>query len=478
MAETEKKRTLRVPHVYTIILVLMAVFAVLTWVVPSGSFERQEVNGREVTVSGTYEPVDKVYTDEDGNEVDLRQGIFEVLEAPAIGIQQAVEVVAFIMIVGGSFQVITATGAITSGVARVVKKFKSKDVLIIPILMVLFALGGSTFGMAEETLPFFAILMPIMMAMGFDSITAFMTVFVGARIGYIASTVNPFNVLISQGILGIQGNPQLWLRTIALAVLTAVAVAWVVMYALKVKKNPEASPAFHDDIEKRKEFGADENLLDSEFTAKQKAVMVIFVLGLGAIIWGLVAQGWYMNEISAIFLAMALLSGVVSGMNEKEIAGEFVKGIADFAFSAIVVGLARGILVIANDGLIIDTILNTLATALTGVPAVIFTSILYIVDNLLSILVPSSSGIAALTIPIFGPLVELMGLNPEAAVTGLSMGSAAMSLISPTSAMLVAGLGVCKIPLGQWWKVAWKFFLVVSVICMAFTAVSGLIPLP
>lgn len=175
---------------------------------------------------------------------------------------------------------------------------------------------------------------------------------------------------------------------------------------------------------------------------------------------------------------MALLSGVVSGMNEKEIAGEFVKGIADFAFSAIVVGLARGILVIANDGLIIDTILNTLATALSGVPAVIFTSILYVVDNLLSILVPSSSGIAALTIPIFGPLVELMGLNPEAAVTGLSMGSAAMSLISPTSAMLVAGLGVCKIPLGQWWKVAWKFFLVVSVICMAFTAVSGLIPLP
>lgn len=242
MAETEKKRAFRVPHVYTIILVLMAVFAVLTWVVPSGSFERQEVNGREVTVSGTYAPVDKVYTDEDGNEVDLRQGVFEVLEAPAIGIQQAVEVVAFILIVGGSFQVITATGAITSGVARVVKKFKSKDVLIIPILMVLFALGGSTFGMAEETLPFFAILMPIMMAMGFDSITAFMTVFVGARIGYIASTVNPFNVLISQGILGIQGNPQLWLRTIALVVLTAVGVAWVVMYASRLRKTPKHPP--------------------------------------------------------------------------------------------------------------------------------------------------------------------------------------------------------------------------------------------
>lgn len=476
MSERKGKRRLSVPHVYTIIAVLMAVFAILTWIVPSGSFERQDVNGREVTIAGTYEPIEKVSIDEEGTEVDLRQGVFDVLQAPAVGIQQAVEVIAFILVVGGSFQVITATGAITSGMARIVKKFKSKDILIIPILMVVFALGGSTFGMAEETLPFFAILMPIIMAMGFDSITAFMVVFVGARIGYIASTVNPFNVLISQGILGIQGNPQLWLRVIALVVLTAIAVAWVMMYAHRIKRDPRLSVAYSDDIEKRKEFSVDASLLESEFTASQRAVIGIFILGLAAIVWGLVTQGWYMNEISAVFLAMALLSGIVSGMNEKQIAGEFVKGLSDFVFSAIVVGLARGILVIANDGLIIDTILNSLATALAGIPAVLFTSILYVVDNLLAILVPSSSGIAALTIPIFGPLVELMGLNPEAAVTGLSMGSAAISLISPTSAMLVAGLGVCKIPLGQWWKVAWKFFLVISIVCLVFTAVSGLLP--
>ncbi len=476
MSERKGKRRLSVPHVYTIIAVLMAVFAIFTWIVPSGSFERQDVNGREVTIAGTYEPIEKVSIDEEGTEVDLRQGVFDVLQAPAVGIQQAVEVIAFILVVGGSFQVITATGAITSGMARIVKKFKSKDILIIPILMVVFALGGSTFGMAEETLPFFAILMPIIMAMGFDSITAFMVVFVGARIGYIASTVNPFNVLISQGILGIQGNPQLWLRVIALVVLTAIAVAWVMMYARRIKRDPRLSVAYSDDIEKRKEFSVDASLLESEFTASQRAVIGIFILGLAAIVWGLVTQGWYMNEISAVFLAMALLSGIVSGMNEKQIAGEFVKGLSDFVFSAIVVGLARGILVIANDGLIIDTILNSLATALAGIPAVLFTSILYVVDNLLAILVPSSSGIAALTIPIFGPLVELMGLNPEAAVTGLSMGSAAISLISPTSAMLVAGLGVCKIPLGQWWKVAWKFFLVISIVCLVFTAVSGLLP--
>lgn len=478
-AESSKGiKQFKVPHVYAIIFALMVIFAVLTWIVPSGSYQRQEVNGREVTVAGTYEQSEKTYIDEEtGDEVDLRQGVFDVLQAPTRGIQEAIEVVAFILIVGGSFQVITKTGAITSGMGRVVRRFKNKDILIIPIAMVLFALGGTSFGMAEETLPFFAIFMPIMMAMGFDSMTAFMVVFVGARTGYIASTINPFNVLIAQGILGIQGNPQLWLRMIAWVVLTAVAITWVVLYARRVKKNPESSITFEDDIAKKVEFAADESALDAEFTGRQKGVLAVFIAGMCLIIWGLVTQGWYMDEISAVFLAMGLLAGVIAGFSQDVIAQEFVAGIADFAFSAIVVGLARGILVIASDGMIIDTILNALATGLGGIPAVLFTTLLYAVENLLAILVPSSSGLAALTAPIFGPLTELMGLNPEAAVWALSMGSATMSLICPTSAILVAGLGVCKIKLGQWWKTVWKFFLVVSLINIVFVAISGLIAL-
>lgn len=478
-AESSKGiKQFKVPHVYAIIFALMVIFAVLTWIVPSGSYQRQEVNGREVTVAGTYEQSEKTYIDEEtGDEVDLRQGVFDVLQAPTRGIQEAIEVVAFILIVGGSFQVITKTGAITSGMGRVVRRFKNKDILIIPIAMVLFALGGTSFGMAEETLPFFAIFMPIMMAMGFDSMTAFMVVFVGARTGYIASTINPFNVLIAQGILGIQGNPQLWLRMIVWVVLTAVAITWVVLYARRVKKNPESPITFEDDIAKKVEFAADESALDAEFTGRQKGVLAVFIAGMCLIIWGLVTQGWYMNEISAVFLAMGLLAGVIAGFSQDVIAQEFVAGIADFAFSAIVVGLARGILVIASDGMIIDTILNALATGLGGIPAVLFTTLLYAVENLLAILVPSSSGLAALTAPIFGPLTELMGLNPEAAVWALSMGSATMSLICPTSAILVAGLGVCKIKLGQWWKTVWKFFLVVSLINIVFVAISGLIAL-
>lgn len=478
MQEKKAKRPLRVPHVYTIIFALMVIVAALTWVVPSGSFERQDVGGRQVTVAGTYEPVEKSFIDEEtGDEVELGQGVFDVLLAPTRGIQEAVDVVAFILIVGGSFQVITKTGAITGGMGRVVRRFKDRDILIIPIAMCLFALGGSTFGMAEETLPFFAIFMPIMMAMGFDSMTAFMIVFIGARIGYIGSTINPFNVLIAQGILGIQGNPQLWLRCVAWVVLTATAIAWVVMYARKVKRDPASSITYEDDKAKRVEFSAGEGALDAEFTGRQKGVLAVFIAGMVLIIWGLVTQGWYMDEISAIFLAMGLLSGIIAGFSQQEIAQEFVAGIADFAFSAIVVGLARGILVIATDGMIIDTILNALANGLAGIPSVLFTTLLYGVENVLAVLVPSSSGLAALTAPIFGPLTELMGLNPEAAVSALSMGGATMSLICPTSAILVAGLGVCKIQLGQWWKTAWKFFLVVTVINVVFVAISGMLPM-
>lgn len=469
------KKAFKVPHTYAIIFILMIVMAALTWIIPSGAYETTMVDGREVTVAGTYESVPKVY-EQDGEQVDLRQGITDVFEAPLLGIEEAVEVVGFILIVGGSFQIITKTGAIAAGMSRIIKRLKGKDMLIIPVAMILFALGGSTFGMAEETLPFFAIFMPIMMSMGFDSMTAFMVVFMGAKIGYVGSTVNPFSVLIAQGVLGITGNPQLWLRCIEWVVLVGVTVAWVLMYARKVKAHPELSITYEDDKAKRIEHSAGEDALDVAFTGRQKAVIVLFVASIGLIVWGLVTQGWYMLEVAAVFLAAGIISGVIAGFSISLIAEEFVAGLADFVFSAIVVGLARGVLVIANNGMIIDSILNGLANAMQGVPAPVFTTILFAVINFLTILVPSSSSLAALTMPIFGPLTELMGLNPEAAVTALAMGEPMMTILAPTSAILVAGLAVCKIRIDQWWKTVWKFFLVLCVICIVFCAISGILP--
>lgn len=478
--EPKKKFQFRLPHVYTIAFLLIVLFAVLTWIVPSGQFDREviEVAGseREVAVAGTYQEVPKVYTDEEtGETVDLRQGVPQVLQAFTLGIQGAADVVAFVLLIGGAFAIINKTDAINAGLSRVARKLKDKDVLIIPVTMTLLSICGTTFGMSEEALPFYAIFIPVMMGIGYDSMTAFIICFMGPQIGYIASTLNPFNVLISQGIIGIEGNPQLWLRFIVWIVFTAAAIFWAMRYARRVKKNPESSITYEDDKQKRVEFDVSEANDDTPFTLRQKLVLVIFAAGMGLIVWGLVTQGWYMNEISMVFMGMGILSGIVGGLDEKTMAEEFVAGLADFSYAACIIGIARGILVIAEAGMIIDTILNGLATALAGAPAPVYTTLMYLVLGFLSILVPSSSGLAALTMPIIGPLTELMGVNPEAAVTALVMANQTINTISPTAGMTVAGLSVSKISFGQWWKTCWKFMIFLVVGGLVVTAISGML---
>ena len=242
--------------------------------------------------------------------------------------------------------------------SRVIKKLKNKDILIIPITMTLLSICGTTFGMSEEALPFYAIFIPIMMGIGYDSMTAFIICFLGPNLGYCASTIDPFNVLIAQGIIGIEGNPQLWLRAVSWVIFTAVGIAWAMRYAMRVKKNPESSIVYEDDKLKRIEFSVTDASIEEEFTIRQKLVLIDFACGMGIIVWGLVTQGWYMNEISAVFLGMGLLAGILGGLDQQTIAEEFVKGLADFAYAAIVIGIARGILVIAEGGMIIDTILQ------------------------------------------------------------------------------------------------------------------------
>lgn len=472
----KQKKKIELPHVYTIAFALIILFAILTWIIPSGQFERTTVDTaagtREVAVAGSYHEVEKI--DADGN--DLRQGVDAVLMAPTRGIQNAADVVAFVLLIGGTFAIITKTNAINAGMNTVIKKLKNKDILIIPIVMTLLSLGGTSFGMSEEALPFYAIFMPIMMGLGYDSMTAFMICFLGPQVGYCASTVNPFNVLIAQGVAGIEGNPQLWFRMIQWVIFTVIGIAFVMMYARRVKKNPTSSITYHDDIAKRKEFAVVENTDDMPFTMRQKLVLLVFIGGLGIIVWGLITKGWYMDEISMVFLGIGLLAGILGGLSEKEMANAFVEGLADFAYAAVIIGIARGILVVAEGGMIIDTILNSMATALAGVPTVVFTSMMYVVQSILTILIPSSSGLAALTIPIMAPLTELMGVNPEASVTCLQYANQVMNTVSPTAGMTVAGLAVCKISFPQWWKTCWKFVLLLTVLGLVFTAISGMLP--
>ncbi len=472
MAE-KKKFKIHMPHVLTLIFFLIIVVAILTWILPSGEFDRTlmetSTGEREVAVAGTYHAVEKIA--EDGT--DLRQGIAEVLMAPGKGIQSMVEVLAFVFIIGGVFQIMARTNALNMGIQKVVKKLGNKEILIIPILMALFGLGGSTFGMSDELVPFYLLIMPIMFAMGYDSMTTFMTVCLAATVGYAASTVNPFCVLVAQGIAGIQGNPQLVFRMIQWVIMMAVIITFVTWRAMKIKKNPEKSITYQDDIKKRKEMGGEEVDFDQNMTLRQKLVLTTFVVGMVLVVFGLVNFGWYMNELSMCFLGMGILMGIFGGLTETEIAEEFITGVKDIAFAAMVIGFCSGIMVIAQDGKIIDTILNALSNLVENSNNVVFAGVMYVVQSLLTLLVPSSSGLAALSMPIMAPLCDLHGVNPEAAVTALQYGNQLTNLMSPVAGTTVAGLAVCRISFAQWWKTIWKVFLILVVLAIVFCTISA-----
>ncbi|MGN6713159.1 YfcC family protein [Anaerocolumna jejuensis] len=467
-----KTRHLHMPHAYTLIFILIILVAVLTWILPSGEFQRKMVDTaageRSVAITGTYDTVNKI--DSDGNS--LRQGIAQILMAPGKGIQSAIEVISFVLIIGGVFQIMAKTNSLNLGIRRIVKRLGKKEIMIIPILMVLFGLGGSTFGMSDELVPFYLLLMPVILAMGYDSMTTFMIVFMGASIGYAASTINPFNVLIAQGIAGIKGNPQLVFRMVQWLIMMTVTVAFVTLRALKVKKSPECSITYKDDLTKRKEFEADSQE-NEDFNTRHKLVLAIFVIGMGVVVAGLIKYGWYMNELSMCFVAMGILMGIAGGMKEKEIAEEFVLGVKDIVFAAVLIGFCSGILVIAQDGKIIDTVLNALSNAVAGADNALFVGVMYVVQSVLTFLVPSSSGLAALTTPVMSSLCDLHGVNAEASVTVLQYANQLTNIMSPVAGTTVAGLAICKISFGQWWKTIWKMFIVFTVIALVFCTISA-----
>lgn len=468
----EKKANFHLPHVLTLIFLLIVMIAALTWILPSGQFDYELMDTaageREVAIAGTYHVVEKVT--EDG--IDLRQSLPQILMAPGRGIQNGIEVIAFVFIIGGVFQIMAKTDAMTLGIQRIVRKLGTKEILIIPILMVLFGLGGSTFGMSDELVPFYILIMPIMFAMGYDSMTTFLTVYLSAIVGYAASTINPFSVLIAQGVVGIQGNPQLIFRMVQWIIMMIIIIGFTTWRALQVKKNPEKSITYQDDIVKKKRMIQDVDFMQ-DMTIRQKFVIITFVAGMILVVIGLVKWGWYMNELSMCFFGMGLLMGIVGGMSETEIAEEFLAGVKDIAFAAMVIGFCSGIMVVAQEGMIIDTILNALSNLVKNAGNGLFAVILYIVHSLLTLLVPSSSGLAALSMPIMAPLCDLHGANPEAAVTALQYGNQLTNLVSPIAGTTVAGLAVCKISFEQWWKTIWKIWLLLVAAAILFVALSA-----
>jgi uncharacterized ion transporter superfamily protein YfcC len=464
-------RTWSLPHTYVLLFAMILLVASFTWIVPSGAFERQEfttADGHVATtvVPGTFQSIDKVT-----NERDLRQGLFDVLSAPARGVVHAADIVAFVLVIGGAFGVITRTGAIDRGLHVLATTLSDKSIFVIPIMITLFSLGGSTFGMSEEVLPLYPVVISLMFILRFDSMLAVLILFLGTQVGYVGATINPFSVLLAQGIAGVHGNPQLWFRAIAWVAFTALAIAYTMWYAHRVRKNPESSPVFSSDKELKLTLAISQED-HPEFSIRDRIILTSFIITLATISWGLVSRGWYMAEIGAAFLACGLVSGAVAKMGPSKIAEHFVKGCEEFIYAAFIIGLARGILIVAEQGMIVDPILNVLSDFLKGIPTYAFTTLNLLAHNVVTFFVPSSSAEAALTMPVLAPLGDLEGVNRDSLVLAYQFGNGLTNLISPTNGLLLAGLAIARIRFSQWFKVIFPFFLIAWPLAAIFAWVS------
>lgn len=488
MTETAKKKR-GMPSSFTILLALLAIVAVIT-----------------VIVSGTS-----------GGAVTAAR-LSDFCTAPILGFADALPVCLFVMILGGFLGMMTETGALDNGIAVLVQKLKGNEIMLIPVLMLIFSLGGTTYGMCEETVPFYALLAATMMAAGFDPMVGAATVLLGAGCGCLGSTVNPFAVGAAVDALtgvGIEVNQSIiiGLGAVLWIVTTAISIFFVMGYAKKVKADKGSTILSMQELKDAEEAhgkAASEVNREVKLTGRQKGVLIAFaftfvvmivgfipladlnegvanffdagavydadgntvVQGWSALITGLPIGQWYFDEASTWFFLMAILIGIIGGLSEKQIVNTFITGAADMMSVVLVIALARGISVLmANTGLDVY-VLDAAANALAGLSGVIFAPMSFLVYFGLSFLIPSTSGMATVSMPIMGPLAVKLGFSPEVMVMIFSAAIGVVNLFTPTSGAIMGGLALAKIEWTTWLKFALKLIVVLSVVCAIILTVA------
>ncbi len=463
-------REFKMPTAYTILFAVILVMTVLTWVVPAGEYDYRE-DGEPI--AGSYHQVEP-----------RRQPITAVVTAPLEGLYEAIDIAAFILMVGGFLGVVARTGAIDAGIASIIRLLKGRERLLIPILMCAFALGGTTFGMAEETIAFYPLVLPIMVAAGYDTITAVAVIMLGAGVGVLGSTVNPFATGIAAGFAGVSLGEGILPRLVLLAALLALAIWYVMAYARRVKADPGRSLVADHRSEHLEHFGG----LDREagrLAGIQKLALVLFALTFLVMIYAVIpfdemglplpALGWWFPQLSALFLFASILLGLCCGLGEREIVESFVGGAAELLGVAFIIGISRGITVVMNNGMITATILHLGEKALAGAGSLVFLALTYLLYVPLSFLIPSTSGLATLSMPIMAPLADFAGVGRDLVITAFQSASGLVNLITPTSAVVMGGLAIGRVPYDRWLKFVWKLLLIVFAAALLFLLAAALI---
>ena len=456
-ATTATESRFRMPHTLVIVAALIVLVLLLSWVVPSGTYERAERDGRQVTVPGTYQQVDKVHL-----------GPQWLMIAPIRGFLDGALIIAFLLMIGGVFGVVQATGTIEFAIRRITSALTTRPALerlMIPVLMIVFSLGGSVFGMAEEVIPFVLIFVPLALSLGYDSIVGVSIPFLGAASGFAAAFFNPFTVGVAQGLVGLPLYSGLGYRVLTWVVGTGVIITWVMVYAARVKRRPESSPVY--ELDRARDLSALTPKHEVEpWTGRRIAVIVIFLASMVALVWGILEKQWFIEEIAALFLAMGLLMGAVAGLRASAIATNFVSGAKDMVTVSLIIACGRALLIIAREGLVLDTILFASSRVIGGLPGVMAAQVMFVVQSVINFFIHSGTAQAALTMPIMAPLADLVGLTRQTTVYAFQL-CEFINPILPTSAVTMGVLGMAKIP----WETWARWFLPLMLILVALSLV-------
>jgi uncharacterized ion transporter superfamily protein YfcC len=461
------------PTAFTILFALILFVAALTWIIPAGEYERvaNEQLGKEVPIPGTYHHVDS----------NPQRLIISMLMAPVDGMYdpvggeaRAIDVALFVLIIGGFLGVVTKTGAIDAGIGRAMSALKGREIWMIPILMAAFAAGGTSYGMAEESLAFYALVIPVMMMAGYDSLTAVAIIMLGAGIGTLGSTVNPFATVIASNAAQIPFTDGIGLRVAILVLGWLACVVYVMRYAARVKADPSTSLVADLRRDHEQHFlRAKQAAATIEFTPARRIVLAIFGITFVVMIWGVSRGGWWMGEMSALFLGSAILIGLITRMGEKDLVDTFVNGARDLLGVALIIGVARGIVVVMDEGKITDTVLYWAEHAVSGLSSVVFVNVMFWIEVLLSFFVPSSSGLAVLSMPIMAPLAQFAGAGTHLVVTAYQSANGLVNLINPTFAVVMGGLAIGRIGYDRWLKFMWPLLAILVVMIMAVLSIGA-----
>ena len=485
MTTAEAPKKFKFPTAFTILIIISVVVAVLTFVIPAGQYEYQDGQ----PIPGTYHAVEP-------NPQRLRDAIAAPING-MYGIQDetgniniyntgdlygAIDVALFILLIGGFLGVTMKTGAIDAGIHAVVQRLGQRGRVLITVLMIIFAAGGTFYGMAEESLAFYPLIIAAMIALGYDVLSAVALIMLGAGIGTIGSTINPFSTGIATGIAGIPLLEGVAYRIIILVVGSAIGIWYVLRYARRVQKDPATSAVADMKQANEKQFlGGSQAGAPTELTTRRKVILALFVFAFVGMIVSVIpwsdigitriqTRWWWFGEMSAWFMVMGIVIGLAGGLGEEGTVNAFIDGARDMLGVALVVAVARGISVIMTNGLIIDTVLNWCQQATAGLTSVAFINTVFLLYIPLSFLIPSSSGLATVTMPVMAPLAGFANVPTHLIVTAYQSASGLVNLFTPTFAVVTGGLAIGRISFGVWWK--WVALLVVLLAVMIMVVLS------